>query len=242
MLIEAAKAERPRAGKGHDRMVMLEGLGRFALFDGAGQAMASDVAAQVFTDQHLEYDALPGFPLPLLNEVFEKIHEEIQNFQKDKEVVEILGDKAKNIMTTGTALGIRELANDAATPIIEYAHAGDSSLWMFDCDTGRLLKLTKDDIIGNDPENCMPDVRNWLGAPDHELTQWLGVPLRTSRAIFALSSDGVTSFESRHGTVDESQMKEILASKASPQTKADHIISTAAVRDDASVIVMEFQA
>ncbi|HVX47798.1 MAG TPA: hypothetical protein VHA05_00355 [Candidatus Saccharimonadales bacterium] len=242
MLIEAARAERPRAGKDHDRLEMLPDLGRFALFDGAAQAMASDIAAQVFADQHRQYDATTGFPLPLLNEVFEEIHKRIQEFQGEEAVVKALGDKAKNIVTTGTALGLRQLENSRGTVIREYAHAGDSSLWMFDYDAGQLIKLTEDEVIGNDSENCLPDIRNWLGSPEHELTQWLGTPLKTDHAAFALMSDGVTSFEAKRGKVDEPEIEEILRGDASPRSKADRLISASAVRDDASVIVVEFRA
>lgn len=241
MHIEAAKSERPWADKGHDRVVLLEDMGRFALFDGAGQAMASDIALETFTSQHSEHVSSDSRPLPFLNDVFGEIHARILKFQE--EIAEAKYSRyAKNIVTTGTALGLRTLTNGSRTPILELAHAGDSSLWMLDRDAGSLTKLTHDDIIGSEPENCIPDIRNWLGGEGHVLTQWFGRPLRASRAVFALFSDGVGSYEDHGGAITEWNLQEIMASNASVQNKADWIIGASSIRDDASAIVVEVTA
>ncbi|HET7059713.1 MAG TPA: hypothetical protein VFH99_00115 [Candidatus Saccharimonadales bacterium] len=237
MDIEAARAERPWEGKGHDRLVLMEDIGRFALFDGASQAMASDIAAATFREQHAGVDE---FSLPFLNDVFALIQQNILRFGDN--LPERYQHLKGQISTTGTAVGIRTLPNNHNSSVLEYVHAGDSSLWMFDHDSDILRKLTRDEIIGNSPDNCLPNTRNWLGALGHRLEQRLGFPLKTGRATLALFSDGVSSYETQEGSLTKEKLEEILRSTDNtPGSKATQIIQNSSIKDDASVIVVEVE-
>lgn len=233
MDIEVGQAERPFQDKGHDRLVVLEDLGRFAIFDGAGQAMASEIAARTFREEHADTDESS---LPFLHDVFTLIQAHILRFYD--ELPEAYKHLRGKILTTGTALGLRTLPNGSS--ILEYAHAGDSSLWAFDHGSDSLSKLTRDEIIGSDPYNCWPNVRNWLGAPEHQLEQWLGMPLTSEHLSLVLFSDGVGSYDAQEGAITRKRLEEILRSPTyTPESKANQIIQSSSVKDDASAIVVE---
>jgi serine/threonine protein phosphatase PrpC len=219
--IEAAKAEMPSPSEDHDRSVLLQDIGRFAVFDGAGQHLASDIAEKTFRESHTN-------SVPLLREVFGGIQSELLKFQNN------LPDEYWHlrglVLTTGTAMSI-----DIGSNKFEYAHAGDSSLYMFDFDSEELRSVTRQEIIGKSP-----DLNNFLGAFRHRLNQYGTVSL-PEHAAFTLFSDGVGDKTKPRGSITEDQVGEILSSDISCQEKADEILRASSIRDDKSVIVVEIQ-
>lgn len=223
MSIEAGIAERPLENKGHDRLVLFEDLGRFAVFDGAGQAIASSLAAKIFREQHEEE------PLPPLREVFESIQAGLMDYHdKLPETYEYLRGL---VLTTGTAVGI-----NADTNTFDYAQAGDSAMYMFDFGSSELTGVTRQEVIGT-----RPDIDNFLGSPRHILTQHGEAPL-PEHAAFVLFSDGVGDKANPEGAVTERQIAEILGAGLTCEQKAGEILEASAISDDRAVIVIEHQA
>ncbi|HEX5455856.1 MAG TPA: SpoIIE family protein phosphatase [Candidatus Saccharimonadales bacterium] len=218
MYIEAGKAERPVEGQ--DRLVLLEDLGRFAVFDGAGNAIASSLAAKVFREQQ------EGVSLPSLGEVFERVQEGLMEYQDN--LSEAYKYLRGFILTTGTALGIGTDTSD-----LEFAHAGDSAMCMFDFEARRLSGVTRQDVIGH-----RADVDNFLGSPRHILTQY-GSVTAPEHVALALFSDGVGDKANPEGAVTEGQMVEILGAELSCDEKAEQIIEASSINDDRAVIVVE---
>lgn len=223
MSIEAGIAERPYEGKGHDRLVLFEDLGRFAVFDGAGQAIASSLAAKVFREQH------EGDTVPPLKEVFERVQAGLMNYQdhlsEDYKYLRGL------ILTTGTAVGINP---DEET--FDFAQAGDSAMYMFDFGSDELTGVTRQEVIGP-----YPDIANFLGSPEHILSQYGKVPL-PEHSAFVLFSDGVGDKANPEGAVTEATMADILGSDGTPVQKAEEILDASSINDDRAVIVIEHQA
>lgn len=220
MYIEVGKAERPLKTEGHDRLVLLEDLGRFAVFDGAGNAIASSLAAKIFRDEHRQ-PTLPG-----LRQVFERIQSGLMDYQD--QLSEEYRYMRGLVLTTGTALGIKADAGN-----IEFAHAGDSAMYMFDFGARKLSGITRQDVIGH-----RADTDNFLGSPRHIMTQYgdIAVPEHVALALF---SDGVGDKANPVGAVSEGQMAEILGAELSCDEKAEQILEASSINDDRAVIVVE---
>ncbi len=220
MYIEVGSAERPLEEKGHDRIVLFEDLGRFAVFDGAGQPVASDVAEKVFRKEHL--DSAP----PSLKEVFIRIQAGLMEYQ------ESLSEEDQYmkgfILTTGAALGI-----DQETEKFQYAHAGDSAMYMLNHDSSTLSGVTRQEVIGH-----YADVENFLGHPRHILCQY-GEAAISGDVSFVLFTDGVGDRANPRGAITPASIQKILASEDSPQYKAEQIINGSSINDDRAVIVVD---
>jgi hypothetical protein len=220
MSIEIGAAELPLKEKGHDRLVLLEDLGRFAVFDGAGNAIASSLAAKIFREEH------EGDSLPSLREVFERVQAGLMDYH-DKLPEEYQYTRGL-VLTTGTALDI-----DAHTNDLGFAHAGDSAMYMFDFEAESLSRVTRQEVIGT-----RPDVDNFLGSPRHRLTQH-GSVAAPEHVALALFSDGVGDKANPEGAITEGQMAEILGAELSCDEKAEKIIEASSINDDRAVIVVE---
>lgn len=225
MHIEAAKAERPLPNHGDDRVVLLPQLGRFALFDGAGQSMASDIAADTFREQHGQAQDSP----PRLNDVFNMINSRLLEF--NGAIPDKYWRAQGNVRTTGVAVGIRTFGESPAL-CLEHAHAGDSSIHLFDHKAERLSRLTRDEWY-----------HNFLGSDQYQLEQWGGRKLLSPHISLALFSDGVGSEEDNewnsNGGITADALRSILADYASCEDKAQRILEASRINDDRSVIVIE---
>jgi serine/threonine protein phosphatase PrpC len=215
MYIEAGRAERPVEGQ--DRLVLLEDLGRFAVFDGAANAIASSLAAKIFCEQSAGDS---------LREVFERIQGSIMEYQDN--LSEAYKYMRGLILTTGTALEIGTDTND-----LGFAHAGDSAMCMFDFETRMLSGVTRQDVIGH-----RADTDNFLGSPRHILTQY-GKIAAPEHVALALFSDGVGDKANPEGAITDGQMAEILGAELSCDEKAEQIIEASSINDDRAVIVVE---
>ena len=149
MKLRAAAHEKPFPEKNHDRFVMLKEIGRFAVFDGANHAAASEMGAGMFRELSLQADPLG------LAEIFEAIHKALlEKFQGER-------------LTTATAIALHERAG---AWYMDKAHAGDSSLNLFNPLTSDLLLLTHPEPPPN-PISMATDSRNFLGSPEQQLQQ-----------------------------------------------------------------------
>ncbi|HVX23859.1 MAG TPA: SpoIIE family protein phosphatase [Candidatus Saccharimonadales bacterium] len=221
MQTQAASAERPVAHKAHDRLTIISDLGRFAVFDGAGNPFASTLAQNVFNKMH------ESEQLPTLRRTFAMIQDLL------------LRRLNGQMLTTGTAAGIRH-DKVSATTWLDYAHAGDSSLVIHDHTTGATTKLTRDDSF-RDPATGITFAPNFLGAAGHTLEQCNTIPL-PRRATLALFTDGITDDTHPRRGLQDSTLEMIMASQDTPTAKARAILGGSRINDDASVIVIEHSA
>ncbi len=223
MHLRAAQLERPLPEKNHDRLVMATEHGRFAVFDGASNAEASTLAAEVFEAQ-LSYDNPCSSPL---TSVFTLIQ---------RSLLERFGGRH---LTTGTAIDIQRSGDSNGTATLNFAHAGDSSLYLFDRQAFSLTKLTRDEapIL----PNGAVDARNFLGASLHTLQQY-GDLILPRCATLALFSDGIGDSAPREGGVSEETLAEILSADEPCRQKARKILDASQIIDDASIIVVEYCA
>ena len=214
-MIDAALAERPFENHGHDRAVMLKELGRFAVLDGAGSYFASSNAAQKFKEL---CEIIPDISL-------QEIFRSMQNY-----VLRM----APWDCTTATALAIHPPSGT-----FEYAHAGDSFLYSFDHTSQYLDKLTRDEAPIK--SNGKINTDNFLGSSAHELRQWNRLPL-SPRMTFILGTDGITDDRHRRGSVSDKTLQKIASSGLDIAEKAHDIVEASKLKDDAAVIVVEYES
>lgn len=246
---EVGKDCRANLNKGHDRLVTAEDADSFAVFDGAGDKQASEQAARIFmrdcsrrcpptleeTFKHIQHSLRRRHGAYVLRAVNQQVKERPMGYTAHRVARDTLGKHAVVGVTTGTAFRLAA-GPDGLTFMHNHVHAGDSSLYVYA--DGQLAKITKNEGEP-EPGNVDTNTSNFLGSKSHKLQQLGGLVL-PEMATIALVTDGVNS--RRIGGISDDRLATVLASDIPAQEKASSIIDASSFADDASAIVVGYQA
>lgn len=232
-------------GKDHDRYVVRDDPrdAFYAVFDGAGTEIASDIAEKTLNGLIDGWFAGKNHNIESGGEQAHKFGEDLGLHRVQEEARSYLQVLFSGARTTASVLRLREL--DGGERKANFANAGDSRIYCLADD--ELHLLTEDEAPLYKSRGGMralwrpiyyTDTSNFIGSPDHKLKCYDDIDISCiGGAVFALVTDGITDLYNP-GRVEEGVIKEILASDRSPQEQAEELANTSNIPDDKTAVVV----